>query len=77
MSIGYMPPCGKLIDIIYTLGKSSKMNIGDKAPELLGINEKEEKSSFISTPKIALPAVRLRLAACVTITQNCVRPDTK
>ena len=43
MSIGYMPPCGKLIDIIYTLGKSSKMNIGDKAPELLGINEKGEE----------------------------------
>lgn len=38
-----MSPRGKPVDIIYTLGKSLRMNIGDKAPELLGIDKKGEE----------------------------------
>lgn len=63
------------------------MNVGDKAPELLGINEKGEevrlnnykgkKSSFISTLKITLPAVRPKPVAFGIITQSYVKPDMK
>lgn len=63
------------------------MNVGDKAPELLGVNEKAKKSVSAtikarrlystSTLKTALRAVRLRHVTCATITANCVRPDTK
>lgn len=64
------------------------LNIGDKAPEILGVNEKGEEirlSNYrgkkivilLFIQKIILPDVQRRLVACVTIIQNCVKPVTK
>lgn len=69
----------KLYTTIHRLSPSNKyMNIGDKAPEVLGINEKGEeihlsdykgkKLYCISIPKTAHQAVRPRPAICATIT---------
>ena len=49
-------------------------NIGDKAPEVLGINEKGED---ISIRKTAHRAARHRHAVCATTIPNCVKPVTK
>ena len=61
-------------------------NIGDKAPEVLGINEKGEeiRLSAYKGKKIVLyfyPKVhrgaRHRHAVCVTTIPNCAKPVTK
>lgn len=63
------------------------MNVGDKAPELLGINEKGEEVRLNNYKgrkivlyfylKITLPAVRPKLVAFGIITQSYVKPDMK
>ena len=64
------------------------MNVGDKAPELLGINEKGEevrlnnykgrKIVLYFYPKDKhLPAVRPKPVAFGIITQSYVKPDMK
>ena len=58
------------------------MNVGDKAPELLGINEKGEEVRLKNYKgrKIVLyfyPAVRPKPVAFGIITQSYVKPDMK
>lgn len=62
-------------------------NIGDKAPEVLGINEKGEeirlsaykgkKIVLYFYPKDSTSGVRHRHAVCATTIPNCVKPVTK
>ena len=63
------------------------INVGDKAPEVLGINEKGEEirlSAYkgkrlccISIRKTAHPVVRHKHVICATTIRNCVKPVTK
>ena len=61
------------------------LNVGDKAPEILGVNEKGEeiRLSNYRGKKIVIyfypkdNTSGCTAQACVTIIQNCVKPVTK
>ena len=60
------------------------MNVGDKAPEILGINEKGEeirlsnyKGKNTSTRRTVHQVAQLRPATCATTTTPCAKPATK
>ena len=63
------------------------MNVGDKAPEILGINEKGEeirlsnykgkKIVLTFIQKTQLQAVRRKPATCATTMPTCARPVMK